>query len=46
VESFILGTGRTDTYTYRVDIIAADGIRQGDWITDNRDTLFIIPRLT
>jgi len=43
VETFVLGTGPTDGYKYRTDVVTGAGIKQGTWTTDNRDTLFIVP---
>ena len=43
IESFVLGDGPTDTYSYRVDAVTPKGVRQGTSITDNRDTLYIVP---
>ncbi len=43
IESFVLGDGPTDTYSYRVDSVTPKGVLQGTWITDNRDTLYIVP---
>jgi hypothetical protein len=43
VEAFVLGTGPTDGYKYRTDVVTGAGIKQGTWTTDNRDTLFIVP---
>ena len=43
MDAFVLGTGPTDSYKYRTDVVAGAGIKQGTWTTDNRDTLFIIP---
>jgi hypothetical protein len=43
MDAFVLGTGPTDSYKYRTDVVTGAGIKQGTWTTDNRDTLFIIP---
>jgi hypothetical protein len=43
MEAFVLGDGPTDGYTYRVDAITPGGVRKGDWVTDNRDTIYIVP---
>ena len=43
LETFVLGTGRTDTYNYRVDLVTATGVHEGSWKTDNRDTLYVFP---
>ena len=43
LETFVLGTGRTDTYTYRIDLVTATGVHEGSWKTDNRDTLYVFP---
>jgi hypothetical protein len=43
LEAFILNNSPMDTYKYRTDVVTGDGrTRQGDWVTDNRDTLFIV----
>jgi hypothetical protein len=43
MEAFILNNSPVDTYKYHTDVITGDGhTRQGDWVTDNRDTLFIV----
>jgi hypothetical protein len=43
LEAFILNNSPMDTYKYRTQVVTGDGrTRQGDWVTDNRDTLFIV----
>jgi hypothetical protein len=43
IAAFILSNAPIDTYRYRTDVITGTGIRAGAWVTDNRDTLFIVP---
>lgn len=42
LEAFVLQDAPTDSYTYRIDKITPSGVQQGDWTTDNRDTLYVI----
>jgi hypothetical protein len=43
LEAFILNNSPVDSYKYHADVITGDGhTRKGDWVTDNRDTLFIV----
>jgi hypothetical protein len=43
IDAFILGDAPADIYRYRIDVVTASGIKQGAWVTDNRDTLFVVP---
>ncbi len=43
IEAFVLQDAPTDGYTYRVDVMTPAGTRKGDWVTDNRDTIYIVP---
>jgi hypothetical protein len=42
MEAFVLGTEGSNTYKYRVDVVTGAGIKQGDWTTDNADTLYVV----
>ncbi|MGB0063294.1 MAG: hypothetical protein WBP85_02520, partial [Terracidiphilus sp.] len=41
IENYILGQGDSSNYTYRVDLITANGTQQGSWTTNNVDDLFV-----
>jgi hypothetical protein len=41
VDAYILREGTTDTYRYRVDLITPRAVKRGDWITDNKDGVFL-----
>jgi hypothetical protein len=43
IEAFVLQDAPTDTFTYRIDLITPGGVKRGDWATDNRDTIYIVP---
>ena len=42
MDAFILGTASSNNYKYRTDIVTGAGIKQGDWTTDNADTLYVV----
>ena len=42
MEAFVLGTAGSNNYKYRVDVVTGAGIKQGDWTTDNADTLYVV----
>ena len=46
MDAFILNNSPVDTYKYRIDVVTGAGIRQGDWVTDNLDTLPSLQVLT
>lgn len=41
VEAYVLQEGGIDTYRYRVDLITRVGTKTGDWVSDNRDVIFV-----
>ena len=41
IEAYVLKEGSSDTYRYRVDLISPHDIKHGDWVTDNRDMVFL-----
>jgi hypothetical protein len=41
VEAYVLQEGGTDTYRYSVDLITRVGTKTGDWVSDNRDVIFV-----
>ena len=43
IDAFVLGTGPTNTYVYRVDSVTPKGPHKGNWKTDNLDTIFVVP---
>ena len=43
IAAFVLGNAPIDSYRYRTDVITGAGIRTGAWVTDNRDTIFVVP---
>jgi hypothetical protein len=43
IAAFVLGSGPTDTYSYRIDSVTPDGVRQGTPVADNRDVIYVVP---
>jgi hypothetical protein len=41
IEAYVLGNSDISSYRYRVDRITAGGITTGQWVSDNRDVVFL-----
>ena len=41
VKAFVLGTGDTSYYTYRIDLVSATGTQQGQWVSSNTDSFYV-----
>lgn len=41
IKAFVLGSGDTSTYQYRVDLISATGTQQGQWVSSNTDSFYV-----
>jgi hypothetical protein len=41
VENYVLKTGGNDTYLYRVTLITGSGNKVGDFVSDNKDEVFV-----
>ncbi|HYK53743.1 MAG TPA: hypothetical protein VEV38_09465, partial [Candidatus Eremiobacteraceae bacterium] len=41
VKAYVLGTGDTSYYKYRVDLITPTGTQQGTWVSSNTDSFYV-----
>jgi hypothetical protein len=41
VEAYVLQSGDTSNYTYRVDIVTSAGTTQGTPVTSNQDSFYV-----
>ncbi|HEY6326653.1 MAG TPA: hypothetical protein VIW73_09115 [Candidatus Cybelea sp.] len=41
IKAYVLGSGDTSTYQYRVVLISATGTQQGQWISSNTDSFYV-----
>jgi hypothetical protein len=41
VKAYVLGSGDTSYYQYRVDLIGASGTQQGQWVSSNTDSFYV-----
>jgi hypothetical protein len=41
IKEYVLGTGDTSIYRYRVDLIRATGTQQGQWVSSNADSFYV-----
>lgn len=41
VEAYLLHEAVTGTYRYRIDLITGNGPKTGEWVSDNKDVLFV-----
>jgi hypothetical protein len=41
VKAYVLGSGDTSTYRYRIDLVNASGTQQGQWISTNETSFYV-----
>ncbi|HEY3675062.1 MAG TPA: hypothetical protein VGK84_03645 [Candidatus Tumulicola sp.] len=41
VKAYVLGSGDTSTYRYRIDLVSANGTQQGQWISTNETSFYV-----
>ena len=41
IKAYVLGTGDTSYYRYRIDLVGASGSQQGQWVSSNADSFYV-----